>query len=85
MEKSTKEIDGYLERRMRHELLKYAVQRAMFCRCGSILDVRHAVLLDAEKSGAGIQVCCRRCWEKVKDRILERFPDIEVTEGWKRR
>jgi hypothetical protein len=51
---------------MNRELLRYAVSRAMFCHCGSILDVRRAVLASYEYDGQQVGqpfLMCGRCWD----------------------
>lgn len=43
-------------------LLKYAVGRAITCRCGQIMDAKKAVLVDTT-------AVCSQCYDQVKDRI----------------
>lgn len=61
------------------ELLLHAVQRQNQCRCGSILDVRTAVLAQTEH---GLIVACDRCAEPVRkavEAIGVEAPDVELT------
>lgn len=67
------------EREMRKQLVRYAVTRAITCRCGQILDCRSAVLYEAyDRKGesAGIHVLCDRCARiahaKVDAALLDR-------------
>jgi hypothetical protein len=57
-----------LEKKVNRELLKYAVQRQIFCEfSGNVLDVRRAVLV--ETPGRAYVVNTER-WDEVKDDIL---------------
>lgn len=63
------EVLSQIARRANREILKYAVQRAMFCEfTGSVLDVRRAVLVEAPHKS---YIITTEHWDKVKDSILD--------------
>jgi hypothetical protein len=84
-------IDEFLRDRMRWELLRYAVQTAICCpRCGHVLDVRRAGLVETKASTI---VGCRGCTETLLSEVKERIGEekygkalkagiLEVTIGW---
>jgi hypothetical protein len=60
-----------LERILEKNLLRYAVQRAIFCQskpCGNVLDVRGARLID-EPEGV-VVVCSAKCERSIKKAIF---------------
>lgn len=78
---------GPVERTVNRNLLRYAVQRAIFCpRCQRILDMRRAVLLIFWKESEAKELCvCRPCYgqgrERLKAKAAERNVRIEVIDG----
>ena len=70
----------YLRRQLAANLLRYAVQREIFCRsCGAVLDCRRAVLIDGGARGAAL--CCADCWNQAAGRMRTDFENLEVTDG----
>jgi hypothetical protein len=62
-----------LEKKVNRELLKYAVQRQIFCEfSGNVLDVRRAVLVE---TGTRSWVVSTDRWDEVKDSILS-LPEL---------
>ena len=67
----------HLEREMNRQLVKYAVQRQMFCQSrgcgGSILDMRRAVLVTVKEPSGNEQsvILCGSCWDGSKARVAE--------------
>jgi len=64
--------------RMDREFLKSAVCREIFCGCGSILDVRDAVLVEASK----MYLMCGKCFheDKVDGKTLENILQAKLAE-----
>ncbi len=55
-----------MEQTINHNILKFAVQTAIFCRkCGKVLDVRNAVHVDVaqDEKHIGSTVCCGACYD----------------------
>jgi len=51
------------------ELLRYAVQRHIFCECGSVLDISSAKLIEIDdKPGA---IACPSCFFETVDRYAD--------------
>ena len=74
---------GPLRKRANNELVKYAVQRQIFCptpKCGQILDMRTATLFYSETKGS--EIICPKCREGISDRAMQeveaKIPDVEV-------
>lgn len=72
------------------EVLRYAVQRAIFCPVtNNVLDVRRAVLVTISVTGQRdvIQIMTATAWDvaeqRVRDGILAQYPDatFEVLDG----
>ena len=79
---ASQDVDGFgfLRAQLEGELLRWAVGRAITCPyCGDILDCRRAVLADSASGGS--TVACVACWDKAKEYVLARVPDVEVTDG----
>ena len=58
---------GYMERKLKREMLKFQVSRQMWCPvCDGLLDVRRAISIDVYAGGRirGTQAYCLPCWDK---------------------
>jgi hypothetical protein len=71
---------GELEEIATFEILRYAVQCALFCdACGAALDARHAVLVEVPNKREF--VVCSGCWDARRVKLI-RFPRrLQVIDG----
>jgi hypothetical protein len=61
--------DDFIRQPIRKSLLRYAIQRQMFCNaCGKFLDIDDAVLVKIPGVSA---VACSGCYEKEKQRTIK--------------
>ncbi len=63
---------------MHSKLLRYAVQRAMLCSCGDVLDYRKNAVLVGDR-----RILCLSCWDTLKtdDEVIaaaKEHPTVEV-------
>ena len=72
-EETNDEIRSFIEPELNRELLRYSIQREMFCpSCSVVLDVTRAVYCDVsyDRSMAFCVVTCAPCWDsKIGDRV----------------
>jgi len=60
------EITELLEKTANNEVIRYYVQKNMFCgnsNCGEVLDYRTATAIKGDK----YIVLCPKCWNKIND------------------
>lgn len=80
-------LTDHLEHTLRRNVLRYAVQRAIFCPVsGDILDMRRAVLFDvtADDGTAGTVVTTAAVFDKLKDAPHLQVSDVhDGRELWK--
>jgi hypothetical protein len=69
----------FMTAHLNRELLRYAVQRQITCRCGDILDVRRAVLIDSGPEGP-TAVACGRCFDAAVRKGLD-LTGLDITDG----
>jgi hypothetical protein len=66
-----------LQAKVNRELIKFAVQREIFCPYTKVvLDVRRAVLI--QQTGAGAIVCSADYWDKVRGSVLNGIEDAKA-------
>jgi hypothetical protein len=64
------------------ELLRFAVQRAIFCPVSKVvLDVRTAVLVDARDTGKGMAVMTADVFDERKAALDEQIGTYTVVDG----
>ena len=66
-------VDSFLRSTMEKNLLKYAVQRQMFCECGQVLDCAKNAVLIEEKSTLENKLLCIDCYYNHKELIDESY------------
>lgn len=76
-------LDDYLARQLGQALLRYAVQRYMFCQIsGAVLDMRSAVLIDGSDNGLGMMVVTARVYDIAAETLAARLgDDIDIYDG----
>ncbi len=76
-----------MEQTVNHQILKFAVQTAIFCRkCGKVMDVDNAVHVDVTVDGkhAGSTVCCGACYDaRILSGTLRTGVTLDVIDGRK--
>jgi len=74
------EVKNALKQHCNTELIRYYVQKEMFCgnsNCSGILDFKTAVAIKGDR----YIVLCGKCWDKIpsKDKAsMEKHPKIEI-------
>jgi len=70
------DLGDFMRLEVNRNVLRYAVQRNMFCNCcEEVLDVRRAAHIDAR---TGYAVMCGNCLDKYRDRFK---PGVEIIDG----
>ena len=73
-------IQSFIEPELNRSLLRYAVQREMFCpSCSTVLDITRAVYCDVsyDRSMAFCAVTCAPCWDsKIGKRVTDGFEAV---------
>jgi hypothetical protein len=76
--------NNLMERTVNKGILIFAIQNTMFCPyCETILDVRRAVHLEAQKDGRTVlsKVLCAACFDKAKPRLDKMPYALEIIDG----
>jgi hypothetical protein len=83
------DIMSEMEKTVKRNALKWHAGQDIFCRCGSVLDCKRVVEIDAYKEDTLISsnILCSACWDKAKDQftkiMAERSPHLrlDITDG----
>ena len=88
-----KEILNPLKKHLDKQLLRYAVQHAIFCPgCGTVMDVRRAALLSIRNPRTGTELFCRALCEEcvegghettVKAAAKAKNLEFEIVRGYR--
>jgi hypothetical protein len=81
-EQTNEEIRSFIEPELNRELLRYSIQREIFCPCCSgVLDIARAVYCDIsyDRSMAFCVVTCAPCWDsKIGERVASGYDAVRT-------
>lgn len=80
----TNDFHGNLGKIAARSILRFAVQRAIFCpSCDRVLDVRRAVLIEIKATGRHL-ISCGACFDKprIQEAVASKQPgELDIIDG----